>query len=628
MAAGNGNSTKKLKVEFLGDATDAVVAANRTERALKDVDDQADKTGTGFDGLGTKLSGFSSIVGKTAGVITLFGVAASAAVGGVALAAAGVVAAVGGIGLAFAAQNLAVAGAFGELKNDLTAGMQEVTASFVPLMLDIAGQIRSTFDGLKPALTGLFDAAAPVIGQIVTAALGGFAALVPIFTEIIGAVQPLIDVLTVHLQPVLVTIGQALLSAAQTVAGPLGSALGHILGTLSDLIAGLVEAFGPTAAALFDFLGPAIETVGTALGGILSELGPALTEVFAKLGPPIQKVLDALAPVLPMIADLAGTVLVALADAITPVIDALAPFITQLVDQLKPVFEDLKPIIQDFGTKLGPILADNVETVLPALLDLTEALLPIIPPIVDIITQFILFEQKARGAFLDVIVSICQWLQDVVPPIFDRFIDGLRRIGGWAMTVGGWISDAWTWVWDKVASFGQWAQFTAWPAIQGFVHNVLSAFVVGRDFIVGVWDTIRNKIQEVVGFVQNLPGTISNALYGMWEGLKNGFRDAINWIIDRWNNLRIPSLDVPGIGMIGGIDFPDIQRLHSGGTFRAPTAGGQGLALLRDGERVSTPGQGGPAVYVAVEPVTGKVMVRELTDHQRRGGAVPYVRVV
>ena len=42
------------------------------------------------------------------------------------------------------------------------------------------------------------------------------------------------------------------------------------------------------------------------------------------------------------------------------------------------------------------------------------------------------------------------------------------------------------------------------------------------------------------------------------------------------------------------------------GTFRAPTPGGQGLALLRDGERVSVPGRGGSGPINIVLQVDGR----------------------
>jgi phage-related protein len=88
-------------------------------------------------------------------------------------------------------------------------------------------------------------------------------------------------------------------------------------------------------------------------------------------------------------------------------------------------------------------------------------------------------------------------------------------------------------------------------------------------------DTIKGVFDGVVNFVKGLPGRITQAASGMWDGIRDGFRDALNWIIDKWNNfhITIPSIDLGPLGSIGGgtIDFPDIPRLASGGIVTRPT---------------------------------------------------------
>jgi hypothetical protein len=91
-----------------------------------------------------------------------------------------------------------------------------------------------------------------------------------------------------------------------------------------------------------------------------------------------------------------------------------------------------------------------------------------------------------------------------------------------------------------------------------------------------------------------LPSRITTAASGMWDGIKYAFKGAINWIIDKWNGLefKIPGFSVFGVD-VGGftLGLPDIPRLHTGGEFRSPVPGGEGLALLRDREHVLTPEQ-------------------------------------
>ena len=60
--------------------------------------------------------------------------------------------------------------------------------------------------------------------------------------------------------------------------------------------------------------------------------------------------------------------------------------------------------------------------------------------------------------------------------------------------------------------------------------------------------------------------------------------------------------------------MPDIPTFHDGGTFRAQTPGGEGLALLQDGERVSRSGGGTPEIIQLV--VDGRVLAQVLRNFE------------
>ncbi len=93
---------------------------------------------------------------------------------------------------------------------------------------------------------------------------------------------------------------------------------------------------------------------------------------------------------------------------------------------------------------------------------------------------------------------------------------------------------------------------------------------------------------NVISFIAAMPGKISSAASGMWDGIKNAFRDALNWIIGKWNGLEfgIPGFDPPGPGpKFDGIKVgtPDIPLLWQGGTVAAAGAavvGDRGPELL------------------------------------------------
>src|SRR5690606_26630228 len=97
---------------------------------------------------------------------------------------------------------------------------------------------------------------------------------------------------------------------------------------------------------------------------------------------------------------------------------------------------------------------------------------------------------------------------------------------------------------------------------------------------------VRDKFTEVVDFVKGLPGKIASAARGMWDGIKDAFRSAINWVIDKWNglNFTLPGFEFAG-QKVGGFTLapPRIPRLAQGGIVPA-TPGGRVVRVAEAGE--------------------------------------------
>jgi hypothetical protein len=153
------------------------------------------------------------------------------------------------------------------------------------------------------------------------------------------------------------------------------------------------------------------------------------------------------------------------------------------------------------------------------------------------------------------------------------------------------IKDAATGVWNWLKEKFQ--------AAVDFVKNLFMnftplGFIISRfddikALATGLKDWISDRIDDVVSFFREMPGRIGRVVVGLFDGIKDAFRSAINWVIDKWNSLSfsIPSIDTP-FGKLGGgsIGVPKIPRLHDGGVFNAPAGKREGLALLEDGEHV------------------------------------------
>lgn len=178
-------------------------------------------------------------------------------------------------------------------------------------------------------------------------------------------------------------------------------------------------------------------------------------------------------------------------------------------------------------------------------------------------------------------------------------------------TIVGAAKAAWNWISEN------------WPLILAILTGPIGLAVLAitrnwdtiKSGVSGVKDWIVGRFNDVVGFITGLPDRITRATSGMWDGIKKAFKATINWVIRGWNRLefKLPTVDthIPGVGKIGGwtLGTPDIAELHTGGVFRASSPGGEGLALLRDGERVTTPfssmGGGGMVVNVYVTNSVG-----------------------
>jgi TP901 family phage tail tape measure protein len=156
-------------------------------------------------------------------------------------------------------------------------------------------------------------------------------------------------------------------------------------------------------------------------------------------------------------------------------------------------------------------------------------------------------------------------------------------------------SDAWDWITTKLGEAWAWITglFTdaldwltgAWNDAWGWIErktdegvDAVMGFFAGLGKIpgqIGVW------VADIVGWIAGLPGRIGRAAAGMWDSLKIGFINVINFLIWKWNNF---SLTLGG-GSVLGVDIPsvtlatpDIPYLAEGGITTGPT-----VAMIGEG---------------------------------------------
>jgi hypothetical protein len=93
---------------------------------------------------------------------------------------------------------------------------------------------------------------------------------------------------------------------------------------------------------------------------------------------------------------------------------------------------------------------------------------------------------------------------------------------------------------------------------------------------------ISTKFTSLISYITTLPSKIASASRNLWDGIKDSFKNAINYIINKWNalqfGLRFPDkiFGIP-LGPLAGkgftLDTPNIPPLAKGGVVM-PSAGG------------------------------------------------------
>ncbi|MFI7547202.1 hypothetical protein [Actinoplanes sp. NPDC049599] len=197
--------------------------------------------------------------------------------------------------------------------------------------------------------------------------------------------------------------------------------------------------------------------------------------------------------------------------------------------------------------------------------------------------------------FADTLHKVAEWFQDPanaakVEEFFGKLIDYGGQVFDFIQSLGPLVGPAFTAISavvenstftigllvaavSGVATAIKWVGKNApkwWAAVSG-------AFGKAKDWVV-------DKANSLINWFGSMPGKIRKKTSGLFDGLKNAFRGAINWIIGKWNGLQF---SLPGgsfLGMSwGGTTFgtPDIPYLAKGGIVPA-TPGGR-LAVVGEG---------------------------------------------
>lgn len=369
-----------------------------------------------------------------------------------------------------------------------------------------------------------------------------------------------------------------------------------------------------------------MDSLTAQLGGVVGMLGGELAPLLSDVVMPL--VQDHIVPAVRTFAEFIGK----LAERFNNLSPRMKGFIGGLIGAAAvagPVLLAAGKLIKIFGAVgqafkvLTLIMAANPWLLLIAAI---VALVTIVVMNWDTITEYL---GKAWQWIKDAAAAVGDFLKEVFRKAIDFLVNLFLNFTGPGLIIKHFdkIKDAATGAYDWIKSkFQALVDFLVglfkWSPVGLFLTHLgdlKEAATTAKNWVV-------DRFDDLVGFITGLPGRISTAASGLFNGIKEAFRGAANWIIDKWNGLELtiggarisipfgPTFDIPSITL----GTPNIPRFHSGGTFRAPPGQTEGLAILRNNERVLTPEQGGAVnVYVTVQgSVTSE---RDLVDTIRKG---------
>jgi hypothetical protein len=278
------------------------------------------------------------------------------------------------------------------------------------------------------------------------------------------------------------------------------------------------------------------------------------------------------------------------------VVPALQTFAGWVRDEVLPRLEDLWGYLE--------------ENVIPVLKTLVEGAIKVAKKAWDDITEAVR-DHKDELIFVgkglkDVADFIVKYVLPVLGPLF------VGAVGTTVLVIRGLI-------------------FTTAMLVRGWQFLATATKVVASG-IGDAWTGVRNLVvgtfNGLIRFFGGLGAKFRSAASGMWDGIRDAFRSAINWVIDKWNSLSFTLPPVKFLGQTFGgftLSTPHVNRFHTGGVVPGPL-GREVPILARAGERVLTREQqqtelGDTHVTVVIDGrAVDESLVRVVSRRDRRLG--------
>ncbi len=395
-----------------------------------------------------------------------------------------------------------------------------IAAAAGPLLI-VAGKMFKAFSSIKTVMSagsGLLGLG-PLLPVVIAVAAAGFLIyknwdkVRPILQKVSGAFTVLKNAFSAG-----DTFGLTGKDGLEGKAAVVGSALRHLADTIIPVIKGVIGAARQIVGVLFK---------GDFKGGILSEDSPIIAGAF--------KVRD---------------VVVGFVKGVSTQVGNLIGFFQKIAPQVK---EALGHVARVIGVIVG-VYKEIIQAALGGLAALWRAwgddLLAIVKAIFRTVGEIV------NGA-LEVVTGIIRTVLAVINGDWGKAWDGIKAI----------LAGAWDAIFGILRG--------AVNIVRGLVGGIVSTFgEVLRPLGNFLFTWIVAPFESVLTFIGGLPKRVSTLASGMFDGIKDSFKSAVNWIIRKWNDFGISleaTMPFPPHKTIGfRLDTPDLPPLKALGGRTVP----------------------------------------------------------
>lgn len=474
----------------------------------------------------------------------------------------------------------------------------------IEAMAESAGATEAAFDQMNQGLGPIFDR---IKSNLSVFFIDVGQRLAPVIEGALGLAGDAFERISTVVSPILEEIGggiKAFLASWRIFDGDVTSA--GFPGFMERAAFVLRTAFETVSAFATETLIPALKELGSF---IVDELVPAVVDlagwVVDKVGPALADMAEWVADdLVPALADLAGWV----ADDLVP---ALRDF-GEWLSENRPVMIGIATaltaaVIPAIYAKIVAVKASTAAWLAQAAaVVVANAPLVAIAVAIGAVAAGFVWAYENVGWFRDAVDTVASFLTGTVWPaiqtgvgfLVDNFVPAVSAAAGWVMDFGTTAVEIFatvaSWIGEKIGAIVGFFTGTLLPVILNVIQWYWDIYTAVFGALGAAAEFVADRVRAIAGFFSDLASTVGDIASTIWDPLSRTFKGVVNAIIDAWNRLdfsidiRVPGW-VPGIGGKGfQVDdvFPDVPRLHTGGTYRAPAGAREGLAMLLDGERV------------------------------------------